>query len=97
MPVPVKAIVCGEFGALLVIATPPVELPATVGANFAVKERDCPGLTVLGTVIPLIEYPDPEADAELIESGPFPELDTVTTCEVLAPTETFPNVMEFGE
>jgi hypothetical protein len=33
MPVPLTAIIAGEFGALLTIVTPPLAVPADAGAN----------------------------------------------------------------
>ena len=54
-PVPLRATVVGEFGALLAILTVPDRLPVVVGANTALNETLDPGATVLGTVSPFTE------------------------------------------
>jgi hypothetical protein len=54
-PVPLRATVAGEFGALLAIFTVPVKLPVVVGAKTALKETLDPGATVLGTESPFTE------------------------------------------
>jgi hypothetical protein len=95
-PVPAKAIDCGELTALLVAPTLPIEAPALVGANVAVKGIDWPALTVIGAVIPVIEYPAPATERVLIVSGAVPLLEIVTVCEALPPTDTFPKLREFG-
>jgi len=43
VPAPDRAIVIGEFGALLEIEIPPLALPTAVGENCAVKLILCPG------------------------------------------------------
>lgn len=81
---------------MLFTETPPVEFPASIGANFAVNGAEAPALIVTGALIPLIVYPEPTAEIELIVSGIVPLLEIVTACEELPPTETFPKVIEFG-
>jgi hypothetical protein len=56
-PVPLRATVDGEFGALLTILTVPLREPAVVGANTPLKVTLLPAATVLGSVIPLTENP----------------------------------------
>lgn len=51
-PVPLKAIVAGEPGALLVMVTVPFKLPAVVGANTALKVVLAPAAKVVGVVRP---------------------------------------------
>ena len=46
VPVPLRAIVSGEPGALLVIDTLPLTLVAVVGENVTVNEAVWPGLSV---------------------------------------------------
>ena len=46
VPVPLRAILRGEPGALLVIDTLPVALVAVVGAKVPVKDAVCPGFRV---------------------------------------------------
>jgi hypothetical protein len=72
-PVPLRAIVSGEPGALLVIETLPLALPAVVGVNLEVKEVLAPALIVSGTVKPLIVKPVPDALAAVIVTLPVPE------------------------
>jgi len=54
-PVPLRATVAGEFGALLAMFTVPAKVPAAVGANTALNETLEPGATVLGTESPFTE------------------------------------------
>ena len=46
-PVPLKATVVGEFGALLTMLTVPARLPAVVGANTALNVALAPGASVV--------------------------------------------------
>jgi hypothetical protein len=52
-PVPLIAIVLGEFGALLTSETLPVTAPALAGENATLKVVLCPGVSVRGRVRPL--------------------------------------------
>jgi len=54
-PVPLRATVAGEFGALLAIFTVPAKVPVVVGANTALNETLDPGATVFGTESPFTE------------------------------------------
>src|SRR5437879_2426686 len=53
-PVPLRAMVLGELGALLTSETLPDTLPVAVGANCTLKVLDCPGGSVSGNVSPLM-------------------------------------------
>jgi hypothetical protein len=53
VPVPLRATTLGELGALLVMLTPPVRLPAVVGANKTLKVAVLPAAIVAGVVSPL--------------------------------------------
>ena len=53
-PVPLKLILAGEFGALLVTVTVPFKGPVAVGANTALKVALPPAATVAGVVRPLM-------------------------------------------
>jgi len=53
-PVPLKDIVVGEPGALLVMVTVPVKLPAVVGANTALNVALFPAARVTGVASPLM-------------------------------------------
>jgi hypothetical protein len=83
---PVIVRVCGEPGALLVIEIEPVALPGDVGANLAVKEVICPGVSVWGTVNPVMLNPAPLALPAVIERGAVPEFERVTETDPLLPT-----------
>ena len=63
MPVPLRAIVSGDPGALLLTEMLPLTLPAAVGAKLAVKEALCPALRVVGTANPLTLKAAPDAVA----------------------------------
>ncbi len=60
VPVPLKAIVVGEFGALLTIEMLPLALPADVGANLALNVVLRPAPRVIGVVIPVVLKPAPQ-------------------------------------
>ena len=53
LPVPLRATVEGDVGALLTIDTLPGALPVVVGANFTLKLAEAPAATVAGVAIPL--------------------------------------------
>src|SRR3989442_9162839 len=58
-PVPLRAIVLGELGALLTRETLPDTLPVAVGANCTLNVLDCPAARVSGKVSPLMLKPAP--------------------------------------
>src|SRR2546426_840957 len=60
-PVPLRAMVLRELGALLMSETLPDTLPVAVGANCTLKVLDCPGGRVTGNVSPLMLKPGPVA------------------------------------
>ena len=95
-PVPLRATVAGEPGVLLVMEMLPVALPLAVGANLAVSVVAAPGLTVAGTVRPLILKPAPEALAAEIVNVAFPEFVRVILCVALLPTLTLPKATLAG-
>ena len=63
VPVPLKAIVSGEFGALLTIEMFPLAAPDVVGANCALNVVVCPAPSVSGALNPLMLRPVPFAVA----------------------------------
>jgi hypothetical protein len=63
VPVPLRLIVSGEPGTLLVIETLPATVPDEVGENFVVKATFCPALMVEGTDKPVMLKPVPETTA----------------------------------
>ena len=73
-PVPVKAIVAGEFGALLTIETLPLTEPATVGWKATLNVLDDPGLMDNGRVKPLVLKPVPVTFACVIVRTALPVL-----------------------
>src|SRR5713226_7428130 len=91
-PVPLRARVRGEPGALLVMETLPLALPVAAGEYVAVNEVLCPGLRVSGAVMPLMVNPVPEALAAEIVKLAVPELLNVMVCVPLLPTSTFPKL-----
>ena len=62
-PVPLRAMVSGEPGALLAKETEPVTLPAVVGAKAALKVVLPPAAIVAGTVRPVMVKPAPDTVA----------------------------------
>src|SRR5438445_47210 len=62
-PMPLRAIVVGEFGALLTSETLPVMLPVLAGAKTTLKLVFCPGVRVRGRLSPPTLRPLPETTA----------------------------------
>lgn len=61
VPVPLNAIVSGEFGALLTTEMLPVALPEALGLNAALIVAVCPAVSVNGVVTPETLKPVPAA------------------------------------
>lgn len=89
-PVPAKAIVNGEFVALLATVTLPERLPAEAGANVTVKEVDCPAARLSGSAIPLTLKPAPLSLTCEMETLEFPVFVNVTVCKALVPVARLP-------
>lgn len=96
VPVPLKVIVIGEFGALLTIETLPLALPADVGANLALNVVLSPAPKVSGAVIPVALKPVPETVTAEIVTVPVPPFVSVMVCELLVPAATLPNAVLVG-
>src|SRR5205807_633615 len=79
-PVPLRAMVLGELGALLTSERLPDTLPVAVGANCTLKVLDCPGGTVSGNVGPLMLKPAPVTGPCAMVKLALPELVKVTFC-----------------
>ena len=94
MPLPLRAIVSGEFGALLVIEMLPVTLPAVVGENSTVNVGLCPALIVNGVDKPLRLNPVPVMLAAEIVTLEVSV--SVTVCDPLLPTKTLPKLTLVG-
>ena len=71
------------------IETEPLALLLDVGAKVALKEVDCPGLRVCGTVNPVMLNPAPLALPAEIERPAVPVFDNVTATDPLPPTGMF--------
>jgi hypothetical protein len=90
-PVPVKDIVAGEPGALLVTVTVPGRFPAVVGANSALNAAFAPAASVVGVARPLMLYPAPlTANWEMVRDA-APVFVSVKVCDLVCPSVTLPN------
>jgi hypothetical protein len=96
VPVPLKVIVVGEFGALLTIEMLPLALPADVGANLALSVLLSPAPKVSGVEIPVVLKPVPETVTAEIVTVPVPPFVSVMVCELLVPVATLPNAVLVG-
>jgi hypothetical protein len=92
IPVPLRATLSGELGALLVTVTLPLALPVAVGAKAALNVAFWPALMVSGVVIPLIAKPLPDALAAETTTLAVPEFDSVIVWDPLLPTRTLPKL-----
>jgi hypothetical protein len=90
VPVPLKVIIVGEFGALLTIEMLPLALPADVGANLALNVVLSPAPSVSGVLNPLMLRPVPDTVALDIVTLAEPEFVNVMDCVPLLPTTTDP-------
>ena len=89
-PVPLRAIVRGEPGALLTSDTEPVTLPAAVGVNAALNVALAPAAIVCGTLRPVMLKPVPVTVACEIVALAVPVFFKVIVCEALFPVMTLP-------
>jgi hypothetical protein len=96
VPIPLSAMLRGEFGALLVMEMLPLAFPAEVGANLAVNDVAWPALSVTGVVNPLKLKPAPEELADEITTLAVPVFVTVTEIDSLAPVIRLPKLMLAG-
>jgi hypothetical protein len=94
-PLPLRAIVAGEFAALLFTNTLPVTEPVAVGAKFTLNVVLCPAVKVSG-VRPLTLKPAPETLSEETFTLALPVLVNVTVLPLLLPTFTFPKLKLLG-
>jgi hypothetical protein len=92
VPVPLSATLAGEFGALLTIETAPLALPAACGAYCTVIFPLCPGVKVIGRVIPLTLNPAPVAAAWDIVKFALPLFLICIVCELVFPVSTEPKL-----
>ena len=96
IPLPVNAIVVGEFVALLITETLPVTLPAATGEKATVNVAFCPAVRVRGTAKPPAVNPAPvTATCEMLTLL-LPVFVSTIDCEPLAPTRRLPRFREFA-
>ncbi len=95
VPDPLKLILSGEPGAVLVIEMVPVTLPGDVGPNVTVKGAVCPGVRVCGDN-PLILKPVPVTLLAEIDRLAVPEFVSVTATDAVLPSRTLPKLMLEG-
>ena len=91
-PVPLRAIVSGEPGALLTSETVPVTLPPAVGAKTTLNVALLPAAMVSGTVMLIRLKPLPDTLAWEIVTLALPALDSLMVCELLVPVTTLPKL-----
>jgi len=95
-PVPLSAIVAGEFVALLVMVTLPERLAAVAGANITLNVVDCPAARASGTVKPATLNPVPLSLICETVTLEFPVFVTLTLCVVLVPVAMLPKLSDTG-
>jgi len=83
VPVPLRATAFGELGALLVMLTLPVKLPAVVGANRTLNVAVPPAEIVAGVISPLTLKAAPVTDNCLIVREAVPVFVTVKLCDLV--------------
>src|SRR5712692_1318169 len=93
---PLRAIVVGEFGALLTSETLPVMVPVLAGANTTLKVVFCPGARVRGRLSPPTLRPLPETWTWETVTLALPELVMVKAYVLRVPTPTFPKLAPGG-
>ncbi|WP_348260873.1 hypothetical protein P8935_13780 [Telmatobacter sp. DSM 110680] len=95
LPVPLRDTVkVGFVGELLLMDNWPVYEPATPGSNCTLSVRDCPGLSVAGSVVPDTEKPLPLTFTELTVTGEVPVELKTTGCDTGVFNRTLPNDSE---
>ena len=97
VPVPLSATVVGELGALLVMLTVPVRLPAVVGANCTSNVSVLPAGTVAGVASPLTMNALPVADnCEMVKDA-VPVFVIVKASDLVCPSTMLPKLKLAGE
>src|SRR3989442_1675377 len=95
-PVPLRAMVLGELGALLTSERLPDTLPVAVGANCTLKVLDCPAPRVSGKVSPLMLKPGPVKPPWETVKLALPVLLKPRACTLVLPTVKFPKATLAG-
>ncbi len=96
MPVPLNAIVSGEFGALLTIETDPETALEAVGVNTTLNCAVPPAAMFMGVDILDMLNAAPVTVADEIASEALPLFERVIVCELLLPTVTLPKLALAG-
>jgi hypothetical protein len=96
VPVPDTETVAGEFVALLAIVTVPVTAPADVGSNVMLSVAVWLGVNTNPAATPLALNPAPVTPTLEIVTFEFPLFVSVTVCDVLVPSVTFPKLTVVG-
>lgn len=91
-PVPLNAIVAGEFVAVLTTLRLPAALPAVAGAKPTVSVKLCPAARVTAPVKPLTLNPAPLTAACEMVTLPVPLFVSVIVCVALLPTSALPKL-----
>ncbi len=91
-PVPLKATIVGELGALLTSVKLPLTVPAAAGWNCALNVAVAPGFTVKGKATVPTLNPLPAALIWLMVNAVFPELLTISVWLFAEPTGTLPKL-----
>ncbi len=95
-PVPVRATVCGEPAALLMMLRVPVRVPAVVGEKVTEMMQFAPAATLVPQV--LVSAKSPEAEMDVMFKAAWPELVKVTVWAVLiVPVSCEANVRLAGD
>ena len=95
-PVPLRAMVLGELGALLTSETLPDTLPMVAGANCTLKVLDCPAARVSGRVRPVMLKPVPETVACETLTVVLPVFVSTTLWVLVVAAVTLPKLMFEG-
>ena len=89
-PVPDRAMVIGEFLALLVIVRLPAKFPVVKGVNVARTEVNCLGPTTRPEALPLAVNPAPETETPEIITLDHPVFVSITVCTALLASPVWP-------
>jgi len=89
-PVPDRAMVIGEFLALLLIVRLPAKFPVVKGVNVARTEVNCLGPTTRPEALPLAVNPAPETETPEIITLELPVLVSITVCTALLASPVCP-------
>ena len=92
---PERPITSGDPGAVLVIETLPLALPAAVGPNVTVNVAAPLGVSVCGDSVPMLK-PVPLALPPLIDRLAVPEFVRVTFTDAVLPTGMVPKLILEG-